>query len=105
MWPIYHRIFVVANFCQSLASYFLATLFIGCHTFMASYTFAKAWPGIKYARRLEEIYHSMKAATRQIVALPNAIDEIAADEVDEEAGIPYSCPAQCRHSHHNDNVG
>jgi hypothetical protein len=25
--------------------------------------------------------------------------------VDEEAGIPYSCPAQCRHSHHNDNVG
>jgi hypothetical protein len=25
--------------------------------------------------------------------------------VDEEAGIPYSCPAQRRHSHNNDDVG
>jgi hypothetical protein len=25
--------------------------------------------------------------------------------VDKEAGIPYSCPAQRRHSHHNDNAG
>jgi hypothetical protein len=25
--------------------------------------------------------------------------------VDEEAGIPYSCPAQRRHSHHNNDAG
>jgi hypothetical protein len=47
----------------------------------------------------------MKAATRRIPALLNATDENATDEVDEEAGIPYSCPAQHRHSHHNDDAG
>jgi hypothetical protein len=34
----------------------------------------------------------MEATTRQILALLNAIDEIAADEVDEKTCIPYSCP-------------
>jgi hypothetical protein len=47
----------------------------------------------------------MEAATRRIPALLNATGEIAADTVDEEAGIPYSCPAQHRHSHHNDDAG
>jgi hypothetical protein len=35
----------------------------------------------------------MEAATRRIPTLLNATGEIAANEVDEEAGIPYSCPA------------
>jgi hypothetical protein len=35
----------------------------------------------------------------------NATGMIATDEVDEETGIPYSCPAQHRHSHHNDDAG
>jgi hypothetical protein len=30
---------------------------------------------------------------------------IIAAKVEEEAGIPYSCPAKHRHSHHNDNAG
>jgi hypothetical protein len=34
----------------------------------------------------------MKTVTRRISALLNAIDEIVANEVEEEAGIPYSCP-------------
>jgi hypothetical protein len=55
--------------------------------------------------RLDEIHHTMEVATRQIPALLNATGEIATDEVDEEAEIPYSCPAQCHHSHHNDDVG
>jgi hypothetical protein len=25
--------------------------------------------------------------------------------MDKDAGIPYSCPAQHRHSHHNDDAG
>jgi hypothetical protein len=52
--------------------------------------------------RLDEIHHTMEVATRQIATLLNATGEIATDEVDEEAEIPYSCPAQC---HHNDDVG
>jgi hypothetical protein len=28
VWPICHRVIVVANFCQSLALYFFATLFM-----------------------------------------------------------------------------
>jgi hypothetical protein len=28
VWPICHRVIIVANFCQSLASYFFATLFV-----------------------------------------------------------------------------
>jgi hypothetical protein len=47
----------------------------------------------------------MEVATRQILALLNATGEINADEVDEEADIPYSSPAQCCHSHHNNDVG
>jgi hypothetical protein len=47
----------------------------------------------------------MEAVTRRIPALLNATGEIATDMVDEEAGIPYSCPAQHRHSHHNDDAG
>jgi hypothetical protein len=47
----------------------------------------------------------MEAATIRIPALLNATDENAADEVDEEAGIPYSCLAQHHQSHHNDDVG
>jgi hypothetical protein len=46
----------------------------------------------------------MEAATKQIPALLNATGEIAANEVDEKAGIPYSCPAQRRHTHHSNNV-
>jgi hypothetical protein len=46
----------------------------------------------------------METATRRITALLNATSEIAANEVDEEAGISYSCPAQRRHSHHNDDA-
>jgi hypothetical protein len=42
----------------------------------------------------------MEAATIRIPSLLNATDE-----VDEEEGIPYSCPAQRRHSHHNDDAG
>jgi hypothetical protein len=47
----------------------------------------------------------MEAATRRIPALLNATGEIVVDEVDKEARIPYSCLAQRRHSHHNDNAG
>jgi hypothetical protein len=35
----------------------------------------------------------MKAAIRRIPILLNTTGEIIADKVDEEAGIPYSCPA------------
>jgi hypothetical protein len=44
-------------------------------------------------------------STRRIPTHLNAIGEIATNEVDEEARIPYSCPAQHRHSHHNNDVG
>jgi hypothetical protein len=37
--------------------------------------------------------------------LLNTTNEIAAGEVDKEAGIPYSCPAQHRHKYHNNDVG
>jgi hypothetical protein len=47
----------------------------------------------------------MEATTRRILALINATGEIATDKVDEEAGIPYSCTAQHRHSHHSDKAG
>jgi hypothetical protein len=47
----------------------------------------------------------MEAATRRIPALLNATGENATDWVDEEVGIPYSYPAQRRHSHHNDDAG
>jgi hypothetical protein len=55
--------------------------------------------------RLNEIHHSMRAATRWFDALVNTTSEIVVDEVDEKAGISYSCPAQHRHSHHNTTVG
>jgi hypothetical protein len=45
----------------------------------------------------------MKTATKHIPALLNATGEIAAD-VDEETGIPYSCPAQRSDSHHNNDA-
>jgi hypothetical protein len=38
----------------------------------------------------------MKAATRQIPAFLNVTNEISADEMDEETGIPYSSHAQRR---------
>jgi hypothetical protein len=44
----------------------------------------------------------MEAATKRILALLDATGKIAADEVDKETDIPYSCPTQHRHSHHND---
>jgi hypothetical protein len=47
----------------------------------------------------------MEVVTRRIPALLDATDEISIDEVDEEVGIPYSCPAQRRHSHHNNDTG
>jgi hypothetical protein len=47
----------------------------------------------------------MEVVTRQISALLNATDKIAADEVEVEAGIPYSCPTQQHHRHYNDDVG
>jgi hypothetical protein len=46
----------------------------------------------------------MEAATRRIPVLLNVTGEIATDEVDEETSIPYSCPAQRRHIHHNDDA-
>jgi hypothetical protein len=42
---------------------------------------------------LDKINHSREAVTRRILALHNT-NEIVADEVNQEAGIPYSCPAQ-----------
>jgi hypothetical protein len=47
----------------------------------------------------------MEAATRRIPALLNATGENDTNGVDEEAGIPYSYPAQRHHSHHNDDAG
>jgi hypothetical protein len=47
----------------------------------------------------------MEVATRQILALLNATGEIDAEEMDEEADIPYSYPAQRYHSHHNNDAG
>jgi hypothetical protein len=54
---------------------------------------------------MDEIHHFMEAATRRILTLLNATSEISTDEVEEEAGIPYSCPTKHHHSHHNDDVG
>jgi hypothetical protein len=42
VWPICHRVVVVANFCQSLASYFFATLL-----WLATLWLGKMWPGTK----------------------------------------------------------
>jgi hypothetical protein len=36
LWPISHRVIVVANFYQSLASYFSATLFVAAILFVAA---------------------------------------------------------------------
>jgi hypothetical protein len=47
----------------------------------------------------------MEKATRRISVLLNATTEIAADEMNEDAGIPYSYPAQCHRSHYNNDVG
>jgi hypothetical protein len=46
----------------------------------------------------------MEAAIRRIRTVLNATGKIAANKVDEEAEIPYSCHAQHRHSHHNNDV-
>jgi hypothetical protein len=46
----------------------------------------------------------MGAATRRLPALLNATSQIATDEVDDEAGIPYSCPTKHHHSHHNSSL-
>jgi hypothetical protein len=37
---------------------------------------------------LDEIHYSMEVVTRRIPTLLNAPDEITADKVDEEVGIP-----------------
>jgi hypothetical protein len=47
----------------------------------------------------------MEALNRRILTLLNATGESAIDKVVEEAGIPYSCPAQHHHSHHNSDAG
>jgi hypothetical protein len=49
----------------------------------------------------------MGAVTIRFAVLINIIDEIAANEVDEdeETGLPYSCPAEHHHSHHSVALG
>jgi hypothetical protein len=50
VWPICHRVIVVANFCQSLASYFFATLFVAATLlWLATLWLGKMWPGTKQA--------------------------------------------------------
>jgi hypothetical protein len=46
----------------------------------------------------------MEAATRRIPAILNVTGEIAAAEVDEEAGVPYSCFTQLHNSHHSNDT-
>jgi hypothetical protein len=47
----------------------------------------------------------METVIRQIPTLLNATGVIVTAKVEEQAGIPYSCPAKRRHSDHNDDVG
>jgi hypothetical protein len=54
---------------------------------------------------LDEIHHFMEASARRIPALLNTTREIAVDKMDEETGIPYSCPAQRHHKQHNNDAG
>jgi hypothetical protein len=42
---------------------------------------------------MTKIHHPIRASTRQFPTLLNITDKIAINEVDEEAGITYSCPA------------
>jgi hypothetical protein len=50
VWPICHRVIIVANFCQSLASYFFATLFVAATLlWLATLWLGKMWPGTKHA--------------------------------------------------------
>jgi hypothetical protein len=50
VWPICHRVIVVANFCQSLASYFFTTLFVAATLlWLATLWLGKMWPGTKQA--------------------------------------------------------
>jgi hypothetical protein len=50
MWPICHRVIVVANFCQSLALYFFATLFMAATLlWLATLWLGKMWLGTKQA--------------------------------------------------------
>jgi hypothetical protein len=50
VWPICHRVIVVANFYQSLVSYFFATLFVvATLLWLATLWLGKMWPGTKQA--------------------------------------------------------
>jgi hypothetical protein len=40
----------------------------------------------------------MEAVARRILVLLNATEEIFTDKVDDEVGMPYSCPTQHRHN-------
>jgi hypothetical protein len=54
VWPICHRVIVVANFCQSLASYFFTTPFMAATLlWLATLWFGKMWPGTKQALKLQ----------------------------------------------------
>jgi hypothetical protein len=65
VWPICHRFIVVANFCQSLASYFFATLFVATTLlWLAILCLGKMWPGTKQALHawkdnITSTYHCM----------------------------------------------
>jgi hypothetical protein len=44
VWLICHRVIIVANFCQSLASYFFATLFVSAALlWLATLWLGKMW--------------------------------------------------------------
>jgi hypothetical protein len=50
VWLICHRVIVVANFCQSLASFFFATLFVVVTLlWLATLWLGKMWPETKQA--------------------------------------------------------
>jgi hypothetical protein len=57
VWPICYRVIVIANFYQSLASYFLATLF------MASHTLAWQSVGQKPNNKLQKTSKNLKKKT------------------------------------------
>jgi hypothetical protein len=53
VWPICHRVIVVANFYQSLALYFFATLFMAATLlWLATLWLGKMWLGTKQALSL-----------------------------------------------------
>jgi hypothetical protein len=53
VWSICHRVIIVANFCQSLASYFLATLFMAITLlWLTTLWLGKVWPRTKHAQKV-----------------------------------------------------